>query len=107
MSNGQCGLLDKTAALIVSFMNSCDCDRCKSKSIGNVTARDCITHKEILILFHQTSRCMNVQMLRGFPEGKSSDVGIDKKFSLILCPTDDELSLVPFKRGSSNINIQF
>lgn len=86
-------------------MNSYDCDWCKSQSIGNVIFRNCITHKEILILFQETSRRVNVQMLRGFPQGKSSDEGIGKKCSPIFCPTDDVLSFVPFKTDGSNINI--
>jgi hypothetical protein len=105
MSNGQSGLLGKIAALIELFMNSCDCDWCQSQSIGNIIARNFITHKEILILFQETSRCVNVRMLRGFPEGKSSDEGKGKKCSPVLFPTDDVLSFVPFKTGGSNINI--
>ena len=107
MSNGQSGLLGKTAALNELFMNSCDCDWCESQSVGNVIARDCITRKETLILFQETSKCMDEQMLRGFAQEKFSDEGIGKKFSPILCPTDDKLSFVPLKTGSSNKNIQF
>lgn len=48
-----------------------------------------------------------MQMLRGFPQGKSSDEEVGKNCSPIFSPTDDVLSFVPFKTGGSNINIQF
>jgi hypothetical protein len=47
MSNGQSGLLGMTTTLIELIMNSCDSDRCKSKSIDTIIARDCIRHTEI------------------------------------------------------------